>query len=201
MSSAPTKPTTREAQRSATRERVFSEAVVEFKRAGIDGADVGAIVEAAGVAHGTFFFHFATKEHVLAELGQREEVRMAAELDAVVATSSDLGAILDEVVRMTGRLERRLGTVLFRDLLALYFSPARPELDLWSDHPFVARVIGEFERACRGMVAIAGVDPANSAMFFLLGLYGLLITHVRDASRAELLDQFVTTSLRSLGLR
>ena len=43
-------------------------------------ADVGSIVAAAGVAHGTFFFHFPTKEHVLLELEPREEARMAAEL-------------------------------------------------------------------------------------------------------------------------
>ena len=43
------------------------------------GADVGAIVAAAGVAHGTFYFHFPTKEHVLLELESREEARVAAE--------------------------------------------------------------------------------------------------------------------------
>jgi len=43
------------------------------------GADVNAIVTAAGVAHGTFFFHFPSKEHVLLELEGREEARMAAE--------------------------------------------------------------------------------------------------------------------------
>ena len=43
------------------------------------GADVNAIVAAAGVAHGTFFFHFPSKEHVLLELESREEARMAAE--------------------------------------------------------------------------------------------------------------------------
>ncbi|PRC42631.1 TetR family transcriptional regulator, partial [Mycobacterium sp. ITM-2017-0098] len=57
--------TAREAKRLQTRERLLGAAVAEFKRAGITDADVGAIVAAAGVAHGTFFFHFPTKEHVL----------------------------------------------------------------------------------------------------------------------------------------
>ena len=55
-------------------------AVAEFKRSGMANADVGAIVSAAGVAHGTFFFHFPTKEHVLLELERREEARMAKQL-------------------------------------------------------------------------------------------------------------------------
>jgi AcrR family transcriptional regulator len=38
-------------------------------------------VAAAGVAHGTFFFHFPTKEHVLLELEHREiERRLGAVL-------------------------------------------------------------------------------------------------------------------------
>ena len=36
-------------------------------------ADVGSIAAAAHVARGTFYFHFPTKEHVLAELTRREE--------------------------------------------------------------------------------------------------------------------------------
>src|SRR5215510_6177753 len=99
--------TTREAMRLATRERLFEAAVAEFKQSGVSDADVGAIVEAAGVAHGTFFFHFPTKEHVVAELGQREEVRMAAELDRFLVSPRSLEATLHEFVRMTAALERR----------------------------------------------------------------------------------------------
>ena len=62
------KPSAREAKRLQTRERLMGAAIAEFKRAGMADADVGSIVTAAGVAHGTFFFHFPTKEHVLLEL-------------------------------------------------------------------------------------------------------------------------------------
>src|SRR5687768_11986942 len=66
-------PSAREAKRLQTRERLLGAAVAEFKRSGMAEADVAAIVAAAGVAHGTFFFHFPTKEHVLLELEKREE--------------------------------------------------------------------------------------------------------------------------------
>ena len=62
------KPSSRETRRLQTRQRILGAAIAEFKRSGMAAADVGAIVAAAGVAHGTFYFHFPTKEHVLLEL-------------------------------------------------------------------------------------------------------------------------------------
>jgi len=195
------KVTGREAQRLATRERLFTSAVAEFKRTGVAAADVRAIVEAAGVAHGTFFFHFPTKEHVVAELGHREEIRMARDLDRFLATPRDLRATMLEVVRKATSLERRVGVVLFKDMLALYFSPTRPELRLWPDHPLIVRVIAEFASARDRGEIDSEAEPANSAMIFLLGLYALLVTHERNAARAGVLGQFVNTVLRGLERR
>jgi AcrR family transcriptional regulator len=67
-------PTSRQAQRLRTRERVLDAAIVEFQRTGTGSADINAIVEAAGVARSTFYFHFPTKEHVLLELIRRDEL-------------------------------------------------------------------------------------------------------------------------------
>ena len=75
----PVKYSVRESRRLQTRQRILGAAIAEFKRSGMAGADVGAVVAAAGVAHGTFYFHFPTKEHVLLELESREEARVAAE--------------------------------------------------------------------------------------------------------------------------
>ena len=55
------KQSSRNARRLQTRERILGAAIAEFKRAGMSGADVNEIVAAAGVAHGTFFFHFPSK--------------------------------------------------------------------------------------------------------------------------------------------
>jgi AcrR family transcriptional regulator len=191
--------TTRDAQRRATRERLFAAAVAEFKRTGVTAADVNAVVTHAGVAHGTFFFHFPTKEHVVAELGQREEVRMAGELDRFLAKPRDLSAVLAEVIRQTGLLERRVGSLLFTDMIALYFTPSRPELQPWTDHPVIARVIEEFRRAGdEGRIRTDDADPANTAMYFFLGLFALLVTQERSAKRAAALDQYVKVLLRGV---
>ena len=61
-------------------------------------ADVGAIVAAAGVAHGTFFFHFPTKEHVLLELERREEERIAKQLGQFLKSQRELSSVLNEAV-------------------------------------------------------------------------------------------------------
>src|SRR3979490_339046 len=90
------RPSARGAKRLRTRERLMGAAVAEFKRSGIAEADVGAIVTAAGVAHGTFFFHFPTKEHVLLELEQREEERIAKQLGRFVTSQRDLSSTLKE---------------------------------------------------------------------------------------------------------
>src|SRR3954453_14731023 len=94
------KPSAREAKRLQTRERLMGAAVAEFKRSGLAAADIGAIVTAAGVAHGTFFFHFPTKEHVLLELERREEERIAKQLGRYVGSNPDLPSILEESVRL-----------------------------------------------------------------------------------------------------
>src|SRR5690349_24597729 len=101
-------------QRRATRERVFEAALAEIARSGLASATVGAIAAAARVARGTFYFHFPTKEHVLAELERREELRIVADLERRRGSEGDLPALLTAVVRQVRTAERRLGPSLFR---------------------------------------------------------------------------------------
>src|SRR3954453_11780080 len=96
----PVTQSTRAMRRLQTRERILGAAVAEFARSGMAGADVGAIVAAAGVAHGTFFFHFPSKEHVLLELECREEARLTADFARFLESAHDLRAALTEVVRL-----------------------------------------------------------------------------------------------------
>ena len=175
-------------------------AIAEFKRSGIAEADVGAIVTAAGVAHGTFFFHFPTKEHVLLELEQREEERIAKQLGRYVDSKRNLSATLSEAVRLVVGLERRLGAVLFKDFLALHFSQTRP-VDESKEHPVIVLVAKEIENAqARGQVD-PDVKPMNSAVFFLLGLYALLTTTHDWPAQNVMLEDYVTRTLRSIEAR
>lgn len=191
----------RETKRLQTRERLMGAAVAEFKRSGMAEADVGAIVAAAGVAHGTFFFHFPTKEHVLLELEHREEQRIANQFNRFLETEHDLAGALQEAVRLISGLERRLGEVLFKEFLALHFSQTRPPAEDGRDHPVIVALAREIAQAQEAGHVDPDVNPMNSAVFFLLGLYALLTTTNTWPTRDAMLGDYVTRSLRSLGVR
>ncbi|OBI14794.1 TetR family transcriptional regulator [Mycobacterium sp. E2462] len=192
------RPSARETKRLQTRERLMGAAIAEFARAGMAEADVGAIVAAAGVAHGTFFFHFPTKEHVLLELERREEERIAKQFAQFLKSKHDLAAALDEAVRLVVGLERRLGDVLFNDFLALHFSQTRPPTEGGRDHPLIVLVAQEISLAQERGETDPDVNAMNSAVFFLLGLYALLITTNHWPTGRDLLDDYVARTLRSM---
>jgi AcrR family transcriptional regulator len=194
------KPSARETKRLQTRERLMGAAVAEFKRAGIAAADVGAIVTAAGVAHGTFFFHFPTKEHVLLELEQRTEEGIAKQLSRFVDSQRDVMSTLEEAVRLVMGLERRLGSVLFKDFLALHFSQTRPR-DESNEHPVIVTLARGIEQAQQRGEVDAEVIPMNSAVFFLLGLYALLTTTHDWPGQSAMIDDYVTRTVRGIAAK
>jgi AcrR family transcriptional regulator len=197
------KPRGRQAQRLETRQRVYDAAMAEFKRAGVADADIGAIISTAGVARGTFYFHFPTKEHVLEEVERNLVARLASDLGRFVASEHDLWSTMSEVVRLVVAAESRLGTRLFRDVLALHFSQTRPPgFGKPTDHPLVALVAREITRAQQQGAAHPDANPENSALFFLLGFYALLVTHHDSKpARSRVLDEFIATARRGLEAR
>ena len=84
----------RERQREDTRQRIYDAAMDIFRRDGFDVARVDDVAKAAGVSHGTFYFHFATKDEVLIQCLRASEVRVAAIINAVPA-GAPLLAVLD----------------------------------------------------------------------------------------------------------
>ena len=207
MTTAEEKPNGREVQRRKTRQRVYAAAIAEFKRTGMAAADVGLISREAGVARGTFYFHFPTKEHVLAELERLEEARLAGQLSKFLSAPHDLAGALAEVVRLMTAMERRVGRVLFREMLGLHFSSRRPELlpgaDQWSEYPAMTLVVHAVELARERGEVYPGADALRTAQFFMLGLYAMLITShdQQKAARAEILDNFLATVLRGVESR
>jgi AcrR family transcriptional regulator len=187
---------TRGSKGERTRERLLGAAIGEFKRSGVGKADVRAIASAAGVAPATFYFHFPTKEHVLIELEHREEERIAGDLTRFFADSPGLTAALTRVVDSVGGLEKRLGSSLFKAFLSLHFSAARPPETVWTNHPVIVVVVEELRRAHDNGLVPVDVDPFYSGLFFLVGLYALLITlPATEPVREQVLKQYVETSL------
>jgi TetR/AcrR family transcriptional regulator, repressor for uid operon len=195
------KATARDVRRRQTRERILGAAIVEFTRSGMTDADVNAIVATAGVAHGTFYFHFPSKEHVLLELESREEARIAAEFAKYLEDSHSLAAALTKVADLVAGLEQRFGPLLFKEILALHFSPTRPTKDEWSDHPVIVLLVDEIERARGDGKVHPEVDAFYSATFFLLGIYGVLTTTSGADQRDTMLTKLVATAVRGLEVR
>lgn len=193
------KPSGQDLQRRQTHQRVFRAAITEFKRAGMADADIGTIVAAAGVARGTFYFHFPTKEHVLLELERREEKRISGELVRYLQTPRAMPEVLAEVVRAVVAAERRLGSLLFKDVLAVHFSPMRPPDDEWTDHAIIVVLVEQIEAARERGEVDSATDGSLSAMYFLLGLYALLTTTQRSSAlRTFMLDNFVAQVYRGM---
>ncbi len=108
-------------QKQATRQRIVEAAGRRFKKDGIDGAGVAAVMSDAGLTNGAFYAHFASKEDLVANVladqlrGQRQnldaEAADRAGLEAFIraylspehrdqtADGCPSAALLDEIVR------------------------------------------------------------------------------------------------------
>ena len=196
---APAVISARETQRIQTRARLFDAAMAEIARSGLAGTDVAAIAAAAGVARGTFYFHFPTKEHVLVELERAEERRIVAALSTTASQPADLLSMLTLLVHRVLEAEQRLGPVVFRDMLGLHFSAARPVEDELAEHPLADFLIAAITEAQAAGRVSRDVDAGELGVIFLTGLFALLATVVAATqARAALLDRYVKTVVRGM---
>jgi TetR/AcrR family transcriptional repressor of nem operon len=72
-------------KKADTRRRILDAATALFRAHGIDGVGVDAVMRAAGLTHGGFYGHFASKETLAAEVCGASLDRSAAKWEAIVA--------------------------------------------------------------------------------------------------------------------
>ncbi len=192
----------REVRRLETRARLFDAALAEIGRSGLAAADVTAIATAAGVVRGTFYFHFPTKEHVLVELERNEEASIVSGLRDSQAKDDDLVPMLLSLVRHVLTAEGRLGPVVFRDMLGLHFSSARPIEDELAQHPLLEFLAGAITDAQHAGRVPSDADAGELGMFFLTGLFALLATGAHDSTSSDaVLNRYVTTIVKGMEAR
>jgi AcrR family transcriptional regulator len=82
-----------------TRGRILSAALVSLAERGFHGTSIRVIAEGAGINSATLYSHFASKQHILAELvsiGSHElSARITAALDGVESPAARLHAIIE----------------------------------------------------------------------------------------------------------
>ena len=87
----------RTAAKDATHERIVSVAARAIRRSGYDGTGVADIMKEAGLTHGAFYSHFASREAMLAEAAGKacaESAAGAAEVAACAPPGMALKAML-----------------------------------------------------------------------------------------------------------
>jgi len=87
----------RAAAKDATHERIVSVAARAIRRSGYDGTGVADIMKEAGLTHGAFYAHFASREAMLAEAAARacaESAAVAAEVVAGTPAENALASML-----------------------------------------------------------------------------------------------------------
>jgi TetR/AcrR family transcriptional repressor of uid operon len=113
-------PNDRTRRRLATRERLFEAAMAEFRATGVGAAQIELIVRRAGVARGTFYLHFPTKDDVLLEVLRRRQDEIAAAVAPAVAAPpqeflrSAVTAILSAVTDAGPAIAREIFMLVLR---------------------------------------------------------------------------------------
>lgn len=176
---------TRQVKAQDTRARIFAAAAELFSTHGYQVTTVDRIATQAGVAKGTFFLHFKSKDAVIVELvgvqikmAKKARTRARADgtpldaLRATVMTLGELGAMSRALSRgvLTAVLDRRevggRATELFDGVLA----------DMMTDAHAAKKA---------GLLA-AHVDPDTLARSLLVGYLGAVLTFA-SSSKEELL--------------
>jgi TetR/AcrR family transcriptional repressor of nem operon len=178
-------------RKAETRERILSAAMTLFRSHGIDAVGVDAIMHRAGLTHGGFYAHFASKEALVAEATAAALARSAErweqisrEAHAEAALSQIVGSYLDEAhVTATER-----GCVL----ASLGAEVAR--------RPEVRPAIAESIRKMAGALArCLPADGKNEALAMLSGMVGAIVL-ARLADDPAFAGEILTAVRRVAGL-
>src|SRR5579872_7433327 len=84
-------------RKEETHERIVEAAAKAIRRSGYDGTGVADIMKDAGLTHGAFYAHFASREAMLAEAADRagaESNALAASIIATVPPDQALQALM-----------------------------------------------------------------------------------------------------------
>ena len=187
----------------ATQERLFAAAVRLFARRGYAATSVEQITREAGVAKGTFFVHFATKDAVVTQL-VRDQVRGArrARDRAIAKGGSPIDALRTTVMTLGAEVaaDRELSRVVIAANIL------NPMLGGFAESVFggiVAEMMDDVRAAQRARLLDPAIDPETIAGTLLTSYFGAAL-HFATAPHArpmlELLEPVVEANLAGFAL-
>lgn len=168
-------------------------------RDGLAAASVQAIADEAGVAKGTIYLYFQSRDQLLDIAAEAALLGLFNSLDAVIETAGDFSQSLSALVRAhLGFFEQH------PELIQLYLGVADPALRLTRQvhvHPlyraYVRRLVGFFERAAlRGAVALPA-SPERFVALLVASLHGIVLHRATEADPVPVEDdiRFVSNVL------
>lgn len=191
--------TTRDQKREATRERLFEAALDVFRRDGVEAARIEEISACAGVSRGSFYFHFPSKDDVIAELIARREAELVQRL-ATLPEHAPLEQVLRTVAEHMAdawggepRLLEGAGVVTMRSAAA-GFDEAR------ANHPAREVLIPYVERAMARQEVVPLLPADITVDFFLMNLFAMALAWAGPGGSdlGSLLDAFVAFFMRAV---
>lgn len=168
--------TERDKQREQTRRNVYEAALTIFRRDGVEQSRIDDIAKLAGVSRGTFYFHFPTKDDVLAELMLASERRLADKLDDVPhdAPLADVLYLVADHMAEEFQDDPEVLTGLGMAVLRMV-GQGIPRMR--EGHPARIALIPRMQRATElGELEGGIVPPELTTEFLLMNLFGAALT-------------------------
>lgn len=162
-------------KRAETRERLFEMALREFREVGVGASQIDRIARAAGVARGTFYFHFATKDDVLIELARRISARVARRVAVLGESNPSLRELLTRVNEAILDEHSRVGEAdLLGEMLSLYVRRPYDVQDPSQNIPSLSDELASHLRNAfdRGEVK-SDLPPEQVALVLMTSLFGV----------------------------
>ncbi len=188
----------------ATRRRIIETAVHLFTERGFDATPVSAIIDAAGVTKGGFYFHFPSKSALGLEAidAMRDEQR-----DRIVTAVGTHPRAIDQLLAMAKVAatteDTSTGAALGRMCLEMRDDPVTPPLDQAFEEWFV--LVGELvARAQAEGDADPSIDPRVAGFMIVATFLGIdYVEQIRESPEgvAAHLDDYVRYALRGAGIR
>jgi AcrR family transcriptional regulator len=171
-----------------------------FAKKGVAAATVSDIVKAAGVAQGTFYLYFKTKDGIVNALAEQMAEAMVAAVERAVA-SADSGAV-DKLLALRDAILDMASDSTSQELAAIYHRPEnRAVHDRMAERltPRLAPLVEQIVKQGIAERVFTAEDPRVAAWFILGGLHMLEVGFTDPAVLPAAVSNATTCALRALG--